>query len=286
MSSPIDYTQSAEFPESYGDLRLVSSDRVVFSFPLFFLSHMSPVFKEMLETAREQSSGPLEELQLTEDSTTLDQLLRFLDPTKKPLPIDMNTVEGLLESAQKYQVERVFEYWEEQVKVQDEDRKVIKIRYPMMTFFLASHFGRDDLTKLAERELVRAPDKELYLSKGFLVDHREVIRIIQLRQERSEKLIGRIRDSQATMYPNCCREVLLMETKILPLTLQLIKEPSWNTFERNIDIWSSCPSQGSTHKSGHQEGSRILFNSWKRGILAEEEGRPIVQTTLRRKTAM
>ncbi|KAG8854221.1 hypothetical protein FRB91_003872 [Serendipita sp. 411] len=278
MSSPIDYTQSAEFPENYGDLRLVSSDRVVFSFPLFFLSHMSPVFKEMLATAREQSSGPLEELRLTEDSTTLDQLLRFLDPTKKPLPIDMDTVEGLLESAQKYQVERVFEYWEEQVKVQDEDRKVIKIRYPMMTFFLASHFGRDDLTKLAERELVRAPDKDLYLSKGFIVDHREVIRITQLRQKRSEKLIGRIHSYQQKLYSSpCCRDLALtsMKANTLSLTFQLIKEPSWSTFERNMDIWSGC-SSGENYS--HYRWSRNLFNSWKEEILAEEEGRPIETT--------
>ncbi|KAG8776076.1 hypothetical protein FRC16_004634, partial [Serendipita sp. 398] len=105
-STPANYVHSPEFPENYGDFRLISSDRVVFSFPRFLLAHVSPVFKDMLEIGTEYPMGQQAELRLAENFTTLDQLLRLLDPTKRPLPIHIDTIEGLLESAQKYQVER------------------------------------------------------------------------------------------------------------------------------------------------------------------------------------
>ncbi|KAG8797702.1 hypothetical protein FRC16_008597 [Serendipita sp. 398] len=119
-STPANYVRSPDFPENYGDFRLISSDGVTFSFPRFLLAHVSPVFKDMLEIGTGNPMGQQAELRLAENFTTLDQLLRLLDPTKKPLPIHIDTIEGLLESAQKYQVERVFEYWEEQMKVIDE----------------------------------------------------------------------------------------------------------------------------------------------------------------------
>ncbi|KAG8751226.1 hypothetical protein FRC14_008068 [Serendipita sp. 396] len=263
-STPANYVRSPDFPENYGDFRLISSDGVTFSFPRFLLAHVSPVFKDMLEIGTGNPMGQQAELRLAENFTTLDQLLRLLDPTKKPLPIHIDTIEGLLESAQKYQVERVFEYWEEQMKVIDEYGGIIKIRHPMMSFLLAMRFGRDELTTLALRELIRAPDKSL-----SLVNHKAITYVYGLRQERSEKLIAHIHKFQKTIrgFDCCLRPGLALTKDVTPsLILQLIKEPSWNTFEKNMDIWSSCPSP----VAGHIRGSKVVFNDWKAKILEEE----------------
>ncbi|KAG8781459.1 hypothetical protein FRC15_008686 [Serendipita sp. 397] len=274
MSSSTDYVQSAEFPENYGDFQLVSSNHVIFSFPRFLLSHGSPVFKDMLRIGTGDSSDyETDKLQLTEDSTTLDQLLRFLDTTKKPLPIHMDTVEGLLESAQKYQVEQVFDYWEEQMIVRDVEMHVIGIRHPMMSFFLAARFRRDEFARLALREFIRAPDSNLDLPKGFMVEHRRIIHLTRLRQERSRYLIDYIYDFHRGMGPNdCCTEqaMTMMGAKTIPLVLELMKEPSWATFERNMSVWPGCP----VKSKGHHKGSRVKFESWKRKILEEEMALP------------
>ncbi|KAG8797703.1 hypothetical protein FRC16_008598 [Serendipita sp. 398] len=267
--------QSAEFPKNYGDFRLVSSDGVVFSFPRFLLSHMSPVFKDMLEIGTADSMGRDAELRLAEDSTTLDQLLRFLDPAKRPLPIDISTVDRLLESAQKYQIERVFEYWEEQMTVRDASMKVVEIRCPMVTLSLATRFHRRHMLKLALRELIRGPDTNLHSpSNGFLIGPTIIIHATRLRQQRSEKLIGRIREHQKSLAQRhtCCREseFTFMKGTVIPFILELIKEPSWNTFERHMDCWNGCP----VGVKWHLSSSRTVFNDWKASILEEEEELP------------
>ncbi|KAG8805746.1 hypothetical protein FRC19_007687, partial [Serendipita sp. 401] len=263
-STPANYVQSPEFPENYGDFRLISSDGVIFSFPRFLLAHISPVFKDMLEIGTGNPMGQQAELRLAENSTTLNQLLRLLDPAKKPLPIHMDTVEELLESARKYQVERVFEYWQEQMKVQDDDDEVVKIRHPMISFLLGGRFRRDELTRLALRELIRAPDTSLYLSeKGFTVDHRVMTYVSRLRQERSEKLIARIHAYQSRALPQYCCEkdgLIMMRSATPSLTLELIKEPSWNTFEKNMDIWSDC----SSTDVQHLQCAKVVLTSGKR----------------------
>ncbi|KAG8823656.1 hypothetical protein FRB91_010890 [Serendipita sp. 411] len=270
MSSPTDHVQSKEFPENYGDLRLVSSDGVVFSFHRMFLSHVSPVFKDMLEI------GTGQELCLTEDSTALDQLLHLLDPAKNPRPVHINTIEGLLGAAEKYQIERVFEYWENQMTARDTTMKFIGIRHPMASFFLAGHFGRNEFASLALREVLRAPDTELDLPtlRRFTVDHKVITQLTRLRQERSRKLIDHIYNHQKTIFipTDCCtrQALLMMGANTIPLVLQLIKEPSWNSFERNIDIWPGCP----VYNSGHHKGSRVTFESWKKEILEEEMALP------------
>jgi hypothetical protein len=42
-------TYSKEFPEGYGDFEFKSKDGVIFHFPRFLLSHVSPVFKDMFQ---------------------------------------------------------------------------------------------------------------------------------------------------------------------------------------------------------------------------------------------
>ncbi|KAG8796927.1 hypothetical protein FRC17_007904, partial [Serendipita sp. 399] len=107
---------SEEFPAGYGDFNLVSSDGVVFSISRTFLSYVSPIFRDMLELGHNEI-----ELQVVEGSKILDQFLRFFDPLKNLLHIEWETVDALLEAARKYQVERIFTYWEQQVLTSDED---------------------------------------------------------------------------------------------------------------------------------------------------------------------
>ncbi|KAG8799231.1 hypothetical protein FRC17_007191 [Serendipita sp. 399] len=269
------YQQSEEFPDNYGDFRLISSDGVAFSFPRFFLSHVSPVFEDMLKlgptnSSAQQQQQETEQLILTEDSVTLDQLLRFFDPAKKPLPINAATIERLLEAARKYQVEQVFDYWEDQMMVRDVGRKVIKIRDPLVSFLLAHHFERHNLMKLALRELVRIPDTKLWLPQGYIVDYRLMLHIMKLRQERAAQLISRLDAFQKSIswHSACCNaeNVAQLQQHTVSLILKLIKEPSWESFRKNMGLWPGC--------KGHYAGSRQLFNDWKASLIEEDEALP------------
>ncbi|KAG8791989.1 hypothetical protein FRC17_008665, partial [Serendipita sp. 399] len=152
QSSQVSLRYSEEFPQGNGDFSLISSDGVVFTISRFLLSHVSPVFEDMLDLGT-ASSSQAAELQVTEDSETLDQLLRFFDPLKDPAPITLDTIEKFLEAARKYQVERVFKYWEEKMIVRDESNQVVKISAPLTCLALADYFGRREMLRLALREL-------------------------------------------------------------------------------------------------------------------------------------
>ncbi|KAG8830479.1 hypothetical protein FRC20_008419, partial [Serendipita sp. 405] len=80
---------STEFPEGYGNFKLISNDGVAFHFPKFLLSYQSPVFEGMF-AACSPNAASSNVLQLTEDSDTLDCFLRYLDPKKKFVPPAIN----------------------------------------------------------------------------------------------------------------------------------------------------------------------------------------------------
>ena len=96
---------SERFPEEYGDFALQSSDEVVCYFPRHFLSHASPVFRDMFNVnnySDQQKPAP-QSVQLTESSITVELFLTHLDPNALTPHIDPETIAGLMVMAHKYQ---------------------------------------------------------------------------------------------------------------------------------------------------------------------------------------
>ncbi|KAG8816186.1 hypothetical protein FRC19_000518 [Serendipita sp. 401] len=281
MSSQPPRRHSEEFPENYGDFQLISSDGVVFSISRFLLAYVSPVFKDVLELGEESSSGAAE-IQLTESSVTLDQLLRFFDPLKDPAPIDTRTMGPLLESARKYQMEGVFKYWEDQMVYRNVVKEIILVSSPLACFALASHFGRHEIARAALRELLRAPSRELQEPISTMVGGEVMYRLLQLRQARLHKMRDRIAQVQRSIQSGtkCGNAHVDVVHSLLELTLQLMDEPSWSTFRRNINAWSECRGTVSSRHILNHEGlldqgtcilsSADLFNIWKPEIVEEE----------------
>ncbi|KAG8814193.1 hypothetical protein FRB91_011121 [Serendipita sp. 411] len=282
MSSQSPRRQSEEFPENYGDFQLISSDGVVFSISRFLLSYVSPVFKDMLELGGEITSG-VAEIQLTESSVTLDQLLRFFDPLKDPAPIDTKTMEPLLESARKYQIEGVFKYWEDQMVYRNKQKQITTVYSPLACFALASRFGRHEMTRTALRELLRAPSKELQAPVSTTAESGVMQRLLQLRLARLQKMRDRIAQVQESIQSGtrCGNVHVDVVQSILKLTLQLMDEPSWSTFQRNTSAWGRCDAFTPGRLIRHSEPGLLgqgacilspteLFNIWKSEILAEE----------------
>ncbi|PVF96029.1 hypothetical protein CPB86DRAFT_663839, partial [Serendipita vermifera] len=101
---------SETFPEGYGDFAFQSSDGVIFHFPQFLLSFVSPVFKDMFELGTTVTNEEI--LTLSENAKTLDILLHLIDPTKEPPPLDWTCVEDVLNAGDKYQVSGVLGWFQ------------------------------------------------------------------------------------------------------------------------------------------------------------------------------
>ncbi|KAG8805655.1 hypothetical protein FRC18_006547 [Serendipita sp. 400] len=108
MADPqTDLRDSEEFPVGYGDIRLISSDQVIFHFQQWLLMYMSPVFKDMftIGDAKESSNPP--SVTLSEDSKTISMILRFIDPMKDNPALEFTILSHLLEAARKYQFGKI-----------------------------------------------------------------------------------------------------------------------------------------------------------------------------------
>ncbi|KAG8809325.1 hypothetical protein FRC17_003497 [Serendipita sp. 399] len=268
--SNVEMRNSEEFPPGYGDFRLISSDNVVFHFPPWFLSHMSPVFKDMLALATEDSQRT-NELQMTEDAETLDRFLRFCDPLKKVLPLNLDKLQPLLEAARKYQVTKIFEWMEERI-LADVERVMTpapaRIQDPMTVLALATRFDLENLARLALRELVKAPAKEFQTSMVFESDM--FMHLFHLRQQRIKAMVDRVlafHDAVKPAYTYCGQYQVHHELdySIKRLVVALTEEPSWATLKRNGALWSTnCPACTNLLPAAQ------IFQGWKAEILEEE----------------
>ncbi|KAG8762815.1 hypothetical protein FRC20_008420 [Serendipita sp. 405] len=248
---------SLEFPEGYGDFKLISSDGVVFHFPKFLLSYQSPVFEGMFAAG---SAGAVSSdgLQLTEDSNTLECFLRYLDPKKKFVPPEINLVEPLLEASRKYDVPRITERWEEQMMTRWKGvlAETEETSRPMECLAIASRFNLDSLARVVLRELIKAPITDLKSDMTF--ESRMFTHLILLRANRISWFDNKVASYlNATPLVNCSSSSYHQEMHrtLMVVIREFHLEPSWKTINRHLNDWT-CP-------CGHFKGSQELFNSWK-----------------------
>jgi hypothetical protein len=140
LSSP---KYAENFPEGYGDFAFQSSDGVIFHFPKFLLSFVSPVFKDMYDMVDSTTNSEI--LKLTEDAETLDFLLRVIDPTKDSPSLIQEVVEKLLNAADKYQIDGVQSWRQKEVELEKLRKSSIATRETIAA-----------LPAILKRELARA----------------------------------------------------------------------------------------------------------------------------------
>ncbi|KAG8843685.1 hypothetical protein FRB91_003192 [Serendipita sp. 411] len=234
---------------------------------------MSPVFKDMLAMASndEQRNS---ELRLTEDADTLDRFLRFCDPLKRILPLDMERVQPLLEAARKYQIPKIFEWMEERILMDmgKVNSPLMKIQEPMTILALATRFDLENLAKVALRELIKAPSKEFQTTVAF--ESHMFMHLFHLRQQRIKQMVDRVsnfHDLIKPAYTSCGQYQIHQELdyKIKRLIVALTDEPSWATLKQNANLWpQGCPTCPTFLSSS------LLFQNWKVEILQEEMKMP------------
>ncbi|PVF96037.1 hypothetical protein CPB86DRAFT_737705 [Serendipita vermifera] len=182
--NPILPIVSSEFPEDYGDAKLKSSDGVLFHFPSFLLSYVSPVFGDMYQLG--ESAKNEEILSLTESYATLECLLRHIDPLKDTPPLDWNRVEGLLAAAEKYQITSVFRWFEREAALALTAGRAPDLPNPVFCLALATRYDLNTTARLALRQLIKCPVSEIRMTPyldGRLFEH-----LLRLRTARAQWL--------------------------------------------------------------------------------------------------
>ncbi|KAG8806665.1 hypothetical protein FRC17_004874 [Serendipita sp. 399] len=274
MSNPLSTGTSHEFPEGYGDFKLVSSNNVTFYFPKFLLSYQSSVFEGMFAVGA-SSANQSNELRLTEDSGTLECLLRYLDPKKRSVPPTVDNVRPLLEASRKYDIPLIAELWEEQLMAQWRGVPASDelISRPMECLAIASQFNLDQLTRFALRELLKAPLEKF--NTDIIFESRTFLHLMKLRANRVDWFEGKFVAFLATNVSTTCSYVQyhdIMHRAVKAITREIHQEPSWKTIKKHMSDWP--------YYCGHYQGSENLFNSWKAEIEALETELPDLPSNL------
>ncbi|KAG8812829.1 hypothetical protein FRC17_001803 [Serendipita sp. 399] len=236
MSNPLSIGTSHEFPEGYGDFKLVSSNNVTFYFPKFLLSYQSSVFEGMF-AAGASSANQSNELRLTEDSGTLECLLRYLDPKKRSVPPTVDNVRPLLEASRKYDIPLIAELWEEQLMAQWRGVPASDelISRPMECLAIASQFNLDQLTRFALRELLKAPLEKF--TTDIIFESRTFLHLMKLRANRIDWFEGKFVAFLATNVSTTCSYVQyhdIMHRAVKTITREIHQEPSWKTIKKHM----------------------------------------------------
>jgi hypothetical protein len=235
--APINSLRYADnFPEGYGDFAFQSGDGVIFHFPQFLLSFVSPVFKDMYEMGHNTANGEI--LKLAEDAETLDLLLQFIDPTKVPPPLIWKAVRKLLDAADKYQINCILSWFQREVEV--EALKNNTIGNPLVCFELADQFKLTNLINLAACDLIKYPTAELIFNptvNAQLVGH-----IYQLRAERTRCLVMAIRDIDSYSSEQLANVVCHVHGEArfrssLGVAVDIVFEtPSWKALKEYVEF--------------------------------------------------
>jgi hypothetical protein len=177
---------STSFPPGCGDFALKSSNGVIFHFSRFLLSHVSPVFKEMYEMGMGTTKDVV--LSLTEDSTTLETLLSFIDPTKKNPPLEWKSVENFLIAADKYQIVGATDWFDREVREEllQRRKREYGLQDPMTCLRLATYFSLPELSRFALRDLIKYSIEDINYHQA--VDGRLMYHLFKLRTQRAREL--------------------------------------------------------------------------------------------------
>lgn len=285
------------FPAGYGDLKLQSSDGVIFYFSGFLLAYSSPIFKDMFEVVAKsnanqnqppQPNAKNETLVLTEDAATVCSLLLHIDPTKMPFPISMATINKLLDAGRKYQLPTVLQWFEREVtrgeicqEKSDNNQNLIE-EDPLLVLSLALEY---EMKQLIPKAILAAVNGGPMEESDSWVDIKYYRLIHRLRQKRVEKYLVLIEGlcnleepsesdegeegySPPKMFHTCSCGMTRADW-ILALTRSILKRPRWKSFLAAIESHDYCSVIWSTNFR-----SKVAYESTRDELCREEQNLP------------
>ncbi|KAH8110802.1 hypothetical protein DFH11DRAFT_741318 [Phellopilus nigrolimitatus] len=170
----------APFVAPNGDVTLRSSDQQDFQVVKAILTIASSFFKSMFSLPQPEGQGGCElpVIPVTEDSTTLDTLLRLCYPVKKPIVTDINLVEAVLGAALKYEMEIV---------VQEMCRALVSggllESQPLRVYAIACRYELDEEMRLAAKATLKMSIEGVYVKEFETLPTSRYFHLLQYRSQ-------------------------------------------------------------------------------------------------------
>lgn len=147
------------FDDPNADVVLRTSDNVDFHVFKMLLSMLSPVFRDIFalpQTDDQKTNMDWKDgkpvVRMTEDSHTIERLLKWCDPGCRPVLESLDDIQVVLEAATKYDMEPV----ENHIAVVLKTTSFIE-EEPVRVFAVACRYKMEDLARLAAKHTLKQP---------------------------------------------------------------------------------------------------------------------------------
>ncbi|KAI0037720.1 hypothetical protein FA95DRAFT_1404328 [Auriscalpium vulgare] len=168
------------FDSAHADVILRSCDGVRFRVSKAILALTSPVFSDMLTigitATQDDTYDGLPVVRMSEDSTTLDLLLRFCYPVRRPKLTDLEDVRRMVEATHKFDIGAFDDVIEDALKAHLESD-------PLGVFAIAVANNLEDMTQTAARSTLGLPLSALVSPESESVVGRPLVTLIRYHTE-------------------------------------------------------------------------------------------------------
>jgi hypothetical protein len=293
-SSPKDETrsESINFPKGYGDFIMQSNNHMRFYFPSAILAHVSPFFKDIINTNSLTASSRDQPLLMEENARTIFLLLCHIDPLMKTPAIDASTVESLVKAAYKYRIASIIQWFQEEIftlpqqatkdpvyisnGITQEPRTYFAEQHPLLVLSLAEYLGLEDLSQQMLRLLVNGPAGALQSKRAAISDSLNCYlltmrgRRVEWHFEQFRAYVTQFEGGERSKCPVCRAQFfewsLYCTSAILDIPIWESVEHSKRALEQACSICKDVPLLGDT----------MDFSSWKKRALFHEAKLPVL----------
>lgn len=178
-------SEATHFDDPNGDLILRSSDEVDFRVSKNILRMASPFFRDLLSlpqpSAEPQCSANSKDglpiISASEESATLDAVLRFCHPVKSPNLPDLESIEKVLAAALKYDME---------VVVENACRLLLSpcgiVENPVRVYAIACRYKLKEEARLAAKSSLSVDISKMYATELEFISGGDLFRLTEYRQ--------------------------------------------------------------------------------------------------------
>jgi hypothetical protein len=228
-------TISSKFPEGYGDFAIQSSDNVICYFPSQVLSHVSSVFRDMLNVATPDEGR--KSLPIDESIQDLENFLKHIDPNTFFMSIDPGNIQQLLMMADKYHVRRILQWFEHEATISrasflhPKTQEPFTTAHPSLALELAIQFDFKDTGRAALREFA-GKDLGSVLENDRMFSPLVIRQIYQMQRVRLEHYHLWISQLSAGYQVQCSNCNVILRKWFIRVIREMQRTPTWKSFSK------------------------------------------------------
>ncbi|KAL5531310.1 hypothetical protein ACEPAG_4187 [Sanghuangporus baumii] len=218
---------SSPFLQPNGDAILHSADSHKFYVVKAILAIASPFFLSLFSLPQPEDRSDVPTISVSEDSRTLDVLLRFCYPVKNPVVEDLSLAEKVLAAALKYEMEIV---------VQSMCRVLVSekalVTQPLRVYAIACQYKLAEESRLAAIATLRTPIEDVYVEELEALSAAHYFNLLKFHRRVKAEIYFILRKASRTVHE-------FYEYKVEPTRAEPTKEVQ-SILCRCFDQYSEC----------------------------------------------